>query len=171
MSLISPEYLELQRTFHVKRPDYGVVGKNYASKVLTLCREAKTYDILDYGCGKRTLEQALGFQIRNYDPAIPGLDAVPAPADIVTCTDVLEHIEPECMHDVLTDIARCAKRFAFLTIATRPASKTLPDGRNAHISIHPSRWWLDRLMHYFEIEQWQRLNDGEVFCLASRLKP
>lgn len=168
MSLITPEYLAIQKAFHVKRNDYGIVGANYAQQVLGLCRQLGTYDILDYGCGKRTLEVALGFEIRNYDPAIPGLDATPLPADIVVCTDVLEHIEPECMHDVLTDLARCTKKVAFMTIATRPAKKTLPDGRNAHISIHPSRWWLDRIIHYFDVAQWNRINEGEITCLVTR---
>lgn len=110
-----------------------------------MCEAAQTTDILDYGCGKRTLEEALGFPIANYDPAIPGLDEAPQPADIVSCTDVLEHIEPDCLPAVLSDIRRVTKRAVFLTIATRPAKKFLADGRNAHLIQQPARWWVEQL--------------------------
>lgn len=110
-----------------------------------MCEAAQTRDVLDYGCGKRTLESALGFGINNYDPALEGLDASPAPADIVCCTDVLEHIEPDCLTAVLADLRRVTKRAIFLTIATRPAKKFLADGRNAHLIQKPARWWIERL--------------------------
>jgi 2-polyprenyl-3-methyl-5-hydroxy-6-metoxy-1,4-benzoquinol methylase len=110
-----------------------------------LCDEYGTKDVLDYGCGKRTLETALGFEIANYDPCIPGLDSPPKAHDIVVCTDVLEHIEPECLDAVLSDIRRCTKRVAFLLIATRPAKKFLADGRNAHLIQKDEKWWSERL--------------------------
>lgn len=100
---------------------------------------------MDYGCGKRTLEEALGFPIANYDPAVEGLDATNEPHDIVACTDVLEHIEPDLLVGVLADIRRCTKKAAFLLIATRPAKKYLEDGRNAHLIQRDAKWWLGRL--------------------------
>jgi 2-polyprenyl-3-methyl-5-hydroxy-6-metoxy-1,4-benzoquinol methylase len=69
------------------------------------------------------------------------MDAAPEPHDIVACTDVLEHIEPDCLDDVLKDIRRCTKKVAFLLIATRPAIKVLADGRNAHLIQQPYTWW------------------------------
>jgi S-adenosylmethionine:diacylglycerol 3-amino-3-carboxypropyl transferase len=65
----------------------------------------------------------------------------PEPHDIVVCTDVLEHIEPDCLDDVLADIRRCTKKAALLVVATRPAMKTLSDGRNAHLIQEDFKWW------------------------------
>jgi len=143
--LISDKYRELNARMHRENPVYGVSGQKYAPLVRELMKGFGTSDILDYGAGKRTLEQALGFPIHNYDPCIPGLDARPEPHDIVACTDVLEHIEPDCLDDVLKDIRRCTRKVAFFLIATRPANKSLPDGRNAHLIQQPYEWWQERL--------------------------
>jgi hypothetical protein len=148
--LITDSYRELNRKLH-ELSYYGVSGRVYADRVKALVEELGTRDVLDYGCGKRTLEAALGFAIQNYDPCIAGLDAPPHPADIVACIDVLEHIEPELLDAVLDDLRRLTKRVAFLYIATRPAKKFLPDGRNAHLIQRPFGWWLPKLVQRFEI--------------------
>jgi hypothetical protein len=164
--LISPEYAELNKKLHEDRPDYGVSGAKWASSVQQFAEMLESRDILDYGCGKRSLQDALGFDIRNYDPAISEYSAVPDPADIVACTDVLEHIEPECLDDVLADLRRVTKRLGFFTIATRPAKKFLADGRNAHLIQKDARWWLDKLWEKFHIQQFNDLG-GELLVIVS----
>jgi hypothetical protein len=142
--LISDSYRELNALLHRDNPAYGVSGHKYAPLIRELVKAYGTKDVLDYGAGKRTLELSLGFPIHNYDPCIPGLDATPQPHDIVACTDVLEHIEPECLDAVLRDIRRCMKTVGFLLVSTRPANKCLPDGRNAHLIQQPYEWWQER---------------------------
>ena len=164
--LISDGYKSLNEQLHKTRPDYGISGAKYAEHILEFAKMLQTKDILDYGCGKRTLQDALGFDIRNYDPCIPGLDATPEPATLVVCTDVLEHIEPECLDDVLADLRRCVKRVGFFTIATRPAKKYLADGRNAHLIQQDARWWLDKLWAHFRISQFNDLG-GEVLVIVA----
>jgi hypothetical protein len=143
--LISDRYREMNQVLHRTMPNFGTSGQRYAMPVQQMMSRYNTAEILDYGCGKRTLEHALGFPITNYDPCVPGLEKSPGPHDIVVCTDVLEHIEPECLDDVLSDIRRCTKKAAFLLIATRPAQKTLSDGRNAHLIQEPYPWWKAKL--------------------------
>lgn len=142
--LISKEYAEINRQMH-SRPEYGVMGQEYAHIVEGLAKQYRTASILDYGCGKRTLERALGFPIWNYDPAIEGLDESPKPRDIVTCTDVLEHIEPECLDSVLDDMRRCTLKVLMSVITVVPARKLLPDGTNPHKICEPWEWWHERL--------------------------
>jgi hypothetical protein len=149
--LISDEYRALNAQLHRDRPDYGTSGHKWADAVMMLAKERGANTVLDYGCGKRTLRGALpllnerDFRLYEYDPAIPGLDAAPSPADLVVCTDVLEHIEADCLNAVLDDLRRCTRKVAFLEIATRPAVKTLADGRNAHLIVEPPEWWLPKL--------------------------
>lgn len=148
MRLISEEYAALNQNLHTQRPTYGASGKRWTIKVL----EMGYTDVLDYGCGKSTLAKSLPFPIKEYDPAVPGKMDPPEPADFVVCTDVLEHIEPEYLDSVLDDLKRLTLKKALLVVATRPANKTLEDGRNAHLIIQPLAWWLGKIGDRFDIE-------------------
>lgn len=147
MTLISETYRKLNRELHDQRPDYGTTARNYVQKIANLVEAAgDDATILDYGCGKGLLKQFLPhLNVFEYDPAIPGKDGEPSPADFLVSIDVLEHIEPDCLTDVLEHMRRKAKGVVFLTVATRPAKKTLPDGRNAHLIVETIDWWLPRL--------------------------
>jgi hypothetical protein len=86
-----------------------------------------------------------GVRFAEYDPAIPGKDERPEFADLVVCTDVLEHIEPERIGAVLAHLRGLARKAIWCVISTKPSNKTLPDGRNAHILIRPESWWREAL--------------------------
>lgn len=165
---ISESYRKLNEALHTSRPDYGASGARHAEMIAGLATVMKTESILDYGAGKQTLAQALPqFPVRSYDPCVPGIDALPEPADLVTCTDVLEHIEPEHLDAVLNDLKRVTRRLCYLTVATRPAKKTLPDGRNAHLIQQPYEWWLPRIWARFQIDQFQNVGRHEFIVIAS----
>ena len=149
--LISAEYRQLNAQLHRENMAYGVGGEKHAEQVLKLTKVLKTKDVLDYGCGKGRLAKGLPFHIQEYDPAVPGKEESPKPADIVVCTDVLEHIEPEKLGDVLRDLKRCTRLVGYFTIHMGPASKTLPDGRNTHLIQRPRKWWELRLRKRFQI--------------------
>jgi uncharacterized Rossmann fold enzyme len=149
--LISAEYARLNAQLHRENPAYGVGGAKHAETVLRLAESINARSVLDYGCGKGELGKALPFGICEYDPAIPGKSDAPRPADLVCCTDCLEHIEPEMLNDVLNDLRRCVLKIGFFTIHTGPASKTLPDGRNTHLSQHPRSWWEQKLAKGFTV--------------------
>lgn len=149
--LISPEYIALNRQLHDANSAYGVGGEKHVATVLKLCAAIGSRNVLDYGCGKGRLGAALPFGICEYDPAIPGKDAPPRPADLVVCTDVLEHVEPEHLSAVLADLKRCVRQVGFFTIHTGPAQKTLADGRNTHLIQHGIDWWRKVLGKFFTV--------------------
>lgn len=151
---ISPDYLELQRQFHQSNSGYGVTGHKYADVIREIVEGLGAKSVLDYGCGKGTLKAALGDIVREYDPCIPGKDSEPERADLVVCTDVLEHIEPHRLDNVLEHIRQLGEH-VMLIIATRPANKDLPDGRNAHLIIENADWWKNRLSMMFDIKRWE----------------
>ena len=162
--MISEAYKEQQKELH-NRGQYGIQGKHYAESVKNLAEALKTHDILDYGCGQRTLEKEIGFLIRNYDPCIEEFSEPPQlPADIVVCTDVLEHIEPEHIDAVLDDLKRLTRKFGFFVVATGPAQKTLADGRNAHLIQESANWWLPKIMSRFRLKQFQAV--GQSFIVV-----
>tara|TARA_R110000796_G_scaffold65782_2_gene151812 strand:+ start:23514 stop:24089 length:576 start_codon:yes stop_codon:yes gene_type:complete len=149
--LISEEYRKLNKQMHVNKKGYGSHGQRWANHVLSLAKAMKSEDVLDYGCGKSTLAANMPFDIKQYDPAIEKHSVLPEPADLLVCTDVLEHIEPACIDDVLNDIYSLSKKGVFLVIHNGPAVKHLPDGRNAHLIQQNEIWWLGALLPRFEL--------------------
>jgi hypothetical protein len=151
--LISSEYRELNARLHRENLAFGVGGGKHAKTVLKLCERIKTTSVLDYGCGKGYLAKSLDFPIWEYDPAIPGKDETPRPADLVVCTDVLEHIEPERIQFVLDDLRRVTRKVGFFVIHMAAAQKTLPDGRNTHLLQRDRKWWKKQLGKFFQVGQ------------------
>ena len=157
MTTITEGYRALNAELHRTRRDYGRRGGRHAARVLQLLNKFNASTVLDYGAGKGGLKAALpDVDVREYDPAIPGKDTSPEPADILVCTDVLEHIEPECLDDVLSELARLTLKVGHLVIATQPdQTKHLPDGRNPHLIVQSAGWWRAKLRPYFRV----RLDD------------
>lgn len=150
-ALISAEYQDLNVRLHRENLAYGVGGGRHAKTVLDLAEKLKTTSILDYGCGKSYLAKAIPFPIWEYDPAIPEKSESPRPADLVVCTDVLEHVEPDKLSLVLDDLRRCIKQVGYFTVHTGPAKKHLADGRNTHLIQKPKRWWHKTLTKFFTV--------------------
>lgn len=151
--LITEDYKKLTEELHLNNKDYGTSGQRWANQIIAFSKMVKSNDLLDYGCGKSTLAQNLPFAIKQYDPCVPKHAAPPEPADIVVCTDVLEHIELDCIKDVLADIRRLTKQMVFLSIANGPAKKTLSDGRNAHLIQQNEIFWMAELLPLFHMLQ------------------
>ena len=149
--LITPEFRDLNARLHRENLAYGVGGGKEAPTVIKLAEQLKTKSILDYGCGKGYLAKAIPFPIWEYDPAIPGKDESPRPADLVICADVLEHVEPEKLQVVLDDLRRCIKMVGYFVIHMGPAQKHYADGRNTHLIQQSKAWWEKKLSKFFEI--------------------
>jgi hypothetical protein len=123
-------------------------GDRFAAEVWWLATRFKATSILDYGCGPGRLRPALKhhpIKFYEFDPGIKDKAALPQRADMVVCTDVLEHVEPNKLKTVLRHIHGLTLKCAFFVIALRPAEKRLPDGRNAHLIIDGAPWWFDQL--------------------------
>lgn len=159
--LISDAYRKQNEELHL-RPDYGANGDRYKDTVLTVMEKTGARTVLDYGCGKGALGRSLGEFVSNYDPAVPGFSAEPEPADLVVCTDVLEHVEPDMLDGVLGHIKSLGGHY-LLVISCREARKTLPDGRNAHLIVQSPDWWQDKLKESFLILFHYREEDLAVF--------
>ena len=154
MSVISEDYRALNAQHHLEAQEWGLQSIKHWRTVKAFCEDAGIDAVLDYGCGKRALERALapfGIRVTNYDPAFPELAAPPKPQALVVCTDVLEHVEPECLDSVLKDLRRCTKLMAYFVIATRASLRNMPDGTNPHRIVESKDWWLEKLDPYFKI--------------------
>lgn len=131
--------------------------------------------LLDYGCGAQVnlakhlkLDHKVTYQA--YDPGVPRYSKEALPAQMVACVDVLEHIEPDCLDNVLDDIARLAEGIVFLSIDTGPAMKVLSDGRNAHLIQEPISWWLPKIWARWDLQSLQATSE-HAFYLIGLAKP
>ena len=162
------EYGELQRWMFDKYEDtYGVRGSvDLARKCIPLLGLyellARPIDALDYGCGQGHLKIGVESAMRvvsitNYDPFHPkwGGDVDPGIHDFTFCTDVMEHVEEICVENTIRWIAERSRYGAYFNICLVPANKELPDGRNAHITVKSTQWWISQINKYFNIVEKQ----------------
>jgi hypothetical protein len=156
VNTISSDYLTKQKELH-QNPRYGSASVDYAPIIIDILETTGFRSICDYGAGKCRLGVILKKKMPMidyfpYDPAFP--EYGPAkPAELVACIDVLEHIEPEFLENVIQELSCLTTHVGFFSIHTGPAKKTLADGRNAHLIQKPASWWLERLLPYFDIIQ------------------
>ena len=164
-ALISEDYRKMQQELH-RNPQYGVASKTYAPLVARFLQQYQATRLLDYGAGKGRLGAALDeltpalIDLDYYDPAIPEWSQAPEPCDLVACIDVLEHIEPDLLDNVLDDLARVTAKAALFTVHTGAADKVLADGRNAHLIQRPPSWWLPKFLERFELVTFNRIPFG-----------
>ena len=162
--LISDSYKAMNRLLHESNGEYGSNTKFdpgsesevIAESIILFAKNNNVRSILDYGCGKGSFKKASTsmapkLTVTEYDPAIPGKEALPSPADLVICMDVLEHIEPECLDAVLQHIQSVSIKGAILRPSLLPAKKILPDGRNAHLILESPGWWQGKVSKYFNV--------------------
>ena len=150
MKTISEEYARQLAQLHDEKASFGDAKGLKAIEKWLVEFEPKT--ILDYGCGKgggvlALKDQYPGIDAIGWDPGMPDFN-IPdnkRQSDMLISTDVLEHIEPFFLDDVLKDIYNLFNKNAFLIIATSPAKKFLPDGRNAHLIVETPGWWKERI--------------------------
>lgn len=172
--LISDAYREQQEALHATNT-YGTAGVHYGPLVAQIIEKLEITHLLDYGCGSKmsllkSLQPLLKGKLtyQGYDPGagIEELASAPIPAQMVCCIDVLEHIEPEYLDNVLDHIASLTEVVTLLTIHTGPALKTLTDGRNAHLTQQEMDWWLPKLWSRWDLQTVQRTHEHGFHVIA-----
>ena len=120
--------------------------------------KTKSETLIDFGCGKaryyyeeievdnKKFNNVLDYwQIQKhtlYDPGLEKYSIYPKDkADAVICIDVVEHIPEKDVINFIDNIFKLSNKFIFLNIACYPAVKSLPDGRNVHLSIKEPKEW------------------------------
>ena len=151
----------MQAKLH-ENPNYGIASSYFAPIVDDILQRFKITDLLDYGAGKLRLRDSITVKVNYtaYEPSNPDYDSEPEPTEFVTCIDVLEHIEPELLDNVLDDLQRVTLKYGLFTIHTGKAVKTLPDGRNAHLTQQPYTWWQPKIKERFDIVKEVAMDNG-----------
>ncbi|AFU88000.1 methyltransferase [Caulobacter phage CcrColossus] len=134
-----------------------------------MARLVGTHTILDYGAGKGSFGAWMPpeYEVVNYDPVT--YPAEPPACGLVVCLDVMEHIEPDCLEDVLRHIRSKAQRAAFFVISLRPAQKTLADGRNAHLIVEDARFWIGKLLEHFRTTETINVGRADELVILAKV--
>ena len=118
VKVISDDLRELNRKLHQdekygNRHDGSGVATKLPEAITTLNKLGVCKSLLDYGTGKGKLVNRLRQHLSNtvkidgYDPSVEQWSELPGKTyDIVTCLDVLEHVELDTFNNVIDDIKR-----------------------------------------------------------------
>jgi SAM-dependent methyltransferase len=158
------KYRQLARV----RPLYG--SGNHGAEAT---RWVKGLHVLDVGCGNNAFIRGvreLGTGGVGVDVANPGADvmaaahALPFPDhtfDVVTSFDMLEHLVPGEVDEVLAEFARVSWRYIF-TICHRD-SRGRCNGETLHPTVQPRRWWMERIGRLGTCKEHDRFVMGEWY--------
>lgn len=140
--------------------------------VSAVIKQLQITHLLDWGCGHNVnlakhLKVPHKVTYQAYDPGVPRFAKDPVPAEMVACIDVLEHIEPEYLENVLDELARLAEAVIFVTVTTCAALKKLSDGRNAHLTQQPMSWWMPKLFKRWDIQTMQGISEHSFFVIGT----
>lgn len=168
--LMSPSYQVEQEKLHATGT-YGTASIQYAPMVSEIIKRMQVTHLLDYGCGSqvnlaKNLRVPHKVTYQAYDPGVTKYSKAPLPAQMVACIDVLEHIEPDYLEQVLDDLCRLTEVILFASVDMGPAMKTLSDGRNAHLIQQPMEWWLPKFWKRLELQTVQKMSDHSFFVVA-----
>ena len=146
---ISPEHAARYQAYY-KMHEAQAVPSLWVPRVRALAAEVGAESILDYGSGpsgglSRYIDGCV-----DYDPGVEGLDAEPEQADLVVCVHTLEHVEPQCLAAVVTDLQILAQKALFIAVSCEKSTKVLPDGTPWHTFVRDQRWWRDYLVGFVE---------------------
>lgn len=148
--------IEQYRALHAQGKFMGLSVMKFADDLASMIKGTGFETCLDFGAGgghqylpPHSLDKKLGLDVTCYDPAVPGMDVLPrGQFDLVICSDVLEHIPEDELPDFIKTVFSKASRLVFFTVCCREAKKSLPDGRNVHVTIKPLEWWCAKINQY-----------------------
>ena len=146
------KYVRLAR----ERASYG--GTNHGRHAYATVIAWQPRFVVDFGCGdnafirelRRRGIDGLGLDFANDCADInAAMHCVPVAgglADVVTSFDALEHLLPEDVDPVLSEMRRVGRPSGhfILSISTHPSRITV-EGQNLHPTVRPIDWWVDRI--------------------------
>lgn len=166
---LSARYLTVLRMAHAELPEYGRGGLQFYPVVRSMIDRQNFRSLLDYGCGKGAFVHLIRHHfserldpIGGYDPAVAGFDEEPPPAEIVTCFDVLDFVEPRYLRHVLQHIAGLTRSTALFAVESAPVDS------GPSRDVQPSAFWRSELETVFEVIEQQPFDIWMLFACRPR---
>lgn len=136
----------------------GRTTVNNKDRIKEVIDRVNPVNVLDFGCGKgwqytrQNMHEYWGIEKPVlYDPYVAKYNKLSGYRnryfDLVLCVDVMEHILPNEVDNILHSLFFLGN-FVYFHIDTKPAIKTFSCGTNFHISLHDEDWWINKLNEY-----------------------
>jgi len=156
--LISKEYKEKIIHLHENSRWGYAFGKKIPSMIYKYMALSQANSLLDYGSGYGEFKKQMDnqypnakFNIHEYEPGIIRKDEDPPTCDATICFDVLEHVEPNKIDNVLQHMYDKTNKWAYVIICTIPSNSTFPDGQNLHLLVREANWWLEKFKYEWDM--------------------
>src|SRR5687768_9365007 len=115
--LISDRHRDLYRRYYEQRP-VEARPSVWVPCIDLLADKYGLRTVIDYGCGAaRGISQFSRLAVTDYDPAVPGCEAIPAPADLVVSIHALEHVEAQSMNTVIEHMRELAVHALLIVVS------------------------------------------------------
>lgn len=169
-TIVSENYREQLLSLHQS----SVFGnlKDIPPEIKKIIENNNIQSILDFGCGKGFLVETLKTEFPlittyGFDPTHKIYNSLPeSNVDLIMSFDVLEHIEPENLDNVLVMLHNKCNKVMYHLIACHPAKRNLPDGRNAHLIVESPEWWREK----FKFSGWKIIDEQTKHYIATPKK-
>lgn len=83
------------------------------------------------------------------------------------CTDVMEHIQPELVRQVIKNIMSSAGK-VFFQISTVPDTMGALIGQQLHLTVEPAQWWRELFLSLGYTVQWELEQDVAVMFFITQ---
>jgi hypothetical protein len=128
--------------------------KSLAPLTSQICEKAKVTILLDYFCGKSPVWTAINvghkMKVQGYDPKVERFKESPLAAQMVFCALDKEEMQESDVDDLLNELEMLTGAVCLLAVGE---SERMPE------------WWMCKAMNKFEIQTFQRTEDGFYMIL------
>jgi 3-polyprenyl-4-hydroxybenzoate decarboxylase len=91
-------------------------------------------------------------------------EPIPVSSPYGICCDVLEHIHPDDVMQVLENIMQSAEK-VFFSIGTTPDNCGVLIGQELHLTVRPHEWWQQALSTLGAIEHEHKMQEQSLFVV------
>lgn len=174
-NLMEQQHINLYKQLHAQDVHYGTTSIRWLPLVQHYVADVNPDSILDFGCGKSILIERIktenDISRYRYDPAIAEYAKIPVnKVGMILNIDVMEHIPESALENVFEKIRPLSEKVLFI-ISCQSAWNMLPDGSNAHCTVHPPEWWEEQLKKHFRfVEKIALSNRKNALFVTWRVK-
>jgi 2-polyprenyl-3-methyl-5-hydroxy-6-metoxy-1,4-benzoquinol methylase len=182
-TILEQETRKYTKAWQMVYNDQNTCGATHVNSFLEYFPINKQSTILDIGCGSGNAVRSL--HRRGYNAH--GIDLVETDYikdipfsqssvwefsgpdyDYVLCTDVLEHVPSEMLHESLQRIQKHTRLGAMFVVSTREDHAGKSIGEILHLTVQPIKWWIELLSKYFRVETVEKLQDSDFRMFVSQ---
>tara|TARA_R110000824_G_scaffold67611_1_gene175145 strand:- start:449 stop:1042 length:594 start_codon:yes stop_codon:yes gene_type:complete len=142
--------------------------QNWGEGSYDLLNSLVVSSLIDVGCGRNDFvkwAREQGIEATGIDIASPLADVVCPAHDIpfednkfeyLTSFDMMEHLLPEEIDDVLIEFNRVASK-GFLFHISHKESQSKVRGKQLHLTVRPESWWIEKIEKFGETNTFKGL--------------